>query len=279
MAEFNRKEHQMNDAPVETGKPWNWQLFPFSSVKAGEDAIYVASVGYGVYQINSEEQWMKLGAGMPQTAMVNRLQLQSNVLHACTSEGLYQYTNGEWANDGLAIPCYQYRMLGGTGYAATDYGLWLNSGSRWEKSACADKRVYDFMNLPQYLVVGHESGVALYDRFMDEWAEFELGRAVTSLAVYRGHLIGVSDRGELMIGDKKGRFDRIRFSKQFIFSIVAKGKDIYVCTDKGLFQLAYIRNQVTLLSVKLGIPVTDVDLQGDNLYMATLFQGIQMMDA
>ena len=97
-----------------------------------------------------------------------------------------------------------------------------------------------------------------------------------ALLYTEGHLIGVSDRGELMIGDKKGRFDRIRFSKQFIFSIVAKGKDIYVCTDKGLFQLAYIRNQVTLLSVKLGIPVTDVDLQGDSLYMATLFQGIQM---
>ena len=174
--------------------------------------------------------------------------------------------------DALAI---NFAKLAGPAMRLTEYGLWSKAGARWEKAACSDKRVYDFINLPQYLIIAHESGISLYDRFMDDWANFELEASVTSLAVYRGHLIGASDKGELLIGDKKGRFDRIRFGKPFIFSVRAKGNEVYVCTDRGLFQLAYILNQVTLLSVRLGYPVTDVDLQGDCLHMATLFQGIQ----
>lgn len=266
------------EAGVRSGKPWNWLLFPFSSVKAGQDSIYAASVGHGVYEWNGEDSWEKLGNGLPEQANVHRLQLHSEMLHACTNEGLFQLIDGEWSNTGLAVPCYQYRLLGSTSYAGTEYGLWTYVRGRWEQTDCHNKRVYDFMNLPQYLIVGHESGISLYDRFMDEWVEFKLDRAVTSLSVYRGHLIGASDKGELMIGDKKGRFDRIRFGNHFIFSICASDNELFVCTDHGLFRLAYIHNQITLLSVKLGFPVTDIDRQGETLYMATLFQGIQSME-
>ena len=263
---------------TETSKPWNWLLFPFSSVKAGPDCLFAASVGHGIYQIDADGRWEKLDQGMGDLINVNRLQLQHELLHACTSNGLYEWNGEAWDNDGLTIPCYQYRKIGGTSYAATEYGLWSKSSSRWEQIACNDKRVYDFINLPQYLTIAHDSGISLYDRFMDEWAHFKLETSVTSLAVFRGHLIGTSDQGELLIGDKKGRFDRIRFGKPFIFSVLAQGNDIYACTDRGLFQLAYIRNQVTLLSVKLGCPVTDIDMQGGSLYMATLFQGIQTVN-
>lgn len=263
---------------TETSRPWNWLLFPFSSIKAGPDFLYAASVGHGVYAIDASEKWVKLGSGMPDGAAVNRLQLQHDLLHACTSDGLYEWDGSEWVNDGLTIPCYQFRLIGGTSYAATEYGLWSKGAGGWEKAACSDKRVYDFINLPQYLVIAHESGISLYDRFMDDWAHFELQASVASLAVFRGHLIGTSDKGELLIGDKKGRFNRISFGKPFIFSVLAMGNDIYACTDKGLFRLAYIGQQVTLLSVKLGCPVTDVDMQGDSIYMATLFQGIQTLN-
>lgn len=260
------------------GKPWNWMLFPFSSVRVSQDSIIAASVGYGVYEIDEFGEWTKLAAGLPPQASVNRLQLQSGILHACTSEGLFLYEDEEWVDSGLAVPCSQYRILGGTGYAATEYGLWSEVRGEWQKFACPGKKVFDFMNLPQYLVVGHESGIALYDRFMDEWAEFELNRAVTSLSVFRGHLIGASEKGELLVGDKRGLFDRVRFSGKFIFSVVSIGIDTYLCTDHGLFRLSMIQNRFALLSVKLGFPVTDVELRDGRLYMATLFQGIQYLD-
>ncbi|MNZ58335.1 hypothetical protein D3C78_763410 [compost metagenome] len=260
---------------IEASKPWNWLLFAFSSIKAGPDCLFAASVGHGIYEIDAKDNWHKLEGGMPEQSNVNRLQLQHDQLHACTSKGLYQWNGTAWEKDGLPLPCFQYRKIGGTSYAATECGLWSKYGSRWEQIACPEKRVYDFMNLPQYLILAHETGMSLYDRFMDDWAHFELERSVTSLAVFHGHLIGTSDKGELLIGDKKGRFDRVQFGKPFIFSVAAKGNDLYACTDRGLFQLAYIRDEITLLSVKLGCPVTDIDIQGDSVYMATLFQGIQ----
>ncbi|MBD2872888.1 hypothetical protein [Paenibacillus arenilitoris] len=260
---------------IEASKPWNWLLFPFSSIKAGADGLYAASVGHGVYHIDAEGNWDKLHAGLPEWTHVNRLQLQHDLLHACTDSGLYEWNGDGWKNDGLNAPCYQFRKIGGTCYAATDCGLWTKAGSRWEKAACEGKRVFDFLNLPQYLIVAHEGGISLYDRFMDDWAHFDLQTSVTSLVTFKGHLIGSSDTGELIIGDKKGRFDRVRFGRPFLFSVLSKGRDVYACTDRGLFQLAMIREQVTLLPVKLGCPVTDVDMQGDSMYMATLFQGIQ----
>jgi hypothetical protein len=265
---------------MQTGiqKPWNWLLFPFSSIKAGAEGVYAASVGYGVYEIDSAiESWDKLNKGLEDTTSIHRLQLQNELLHACTNHGLYEWTGDYWENDGLGLPCYQYRDIGGTKYAGTDNGLWIKTGAKWGYLACEGKSVYDFMNLPQYLIIGHNSGISLYDRFMDEWAEFELERSITSLAVYRGHLLGTSDQGELFVGDKKGRFDRIKFGGKFIFSVTAKGRDIYVCTDQGLFTLTCMADRLVLLSVKLGFPVTDVDVQGKQLYMATLFQGVQSM--
>ncbi|MBH5318701.1 hypothetical protein I6N90_12920 [Paenibacillus sp. GSMTC-2017] len=260
-----------------TKKPWNWLLFPFSSVKASPFGLFAASVGYGVYEIDEQFNWEKIDAGLPDTTSIHRLQLHSELLHACTNNGLYEWMGESWEHEGLALPCYQYRRTGGASYAATDDGLWIKTASKWGLLACEGKRIYDFLNLPQYMIVGHETGISLYDRFMDDWAHFELERKITSLAVYRGHLIGASDQGELMVGDKKGKFDRIRFGKKFIFSVAAKGNEIYVCTDQGLFKLAYIANKLILLSVMLGFPVTDVDVHGEELYMATLFQGIQTM--
>lgn len=261
-----------------TKQPWNWLLFPFSSVKASPYGVFAASVGYGIFEIDHEHNWDKLSAGLPETANIIRLQLHHELLHACTNQGLYEWMGESWENDGLKLPCYQYRRLGGVCYAATEDGMWIRTGSKWGQLSCEGKRIYDFISLPHYVIAGHDSGISLYDRFMDEWAHFELKRSVTSLAVFRGHLIGSSDQGELLVGDKQGRFERFQFGQKFIFSVTAKRGEVYVCTDQGLFQLAYIANKLILLSVKLGFPVTDVDAQGDQLYMATLFQGVQKME-
>lgn len=263
---------------TETSKPWNWLLFPFSSVKASPDGLFAASVGHGVYHIDGEGEWDKLDQGLPDTSNVNRLQLQHDLLHACTSTGLYEWNGEGWEHDGLDIPCYQYRKIGGNSYAATEDGLWSKGSYEWEKIACSDKRVYDFINLPQYLIIAHDSGISLYDRFMDDWAHFELQTSVTSLVVFRGHLVGTSESGELLIGDKKGNIERIRYGKLFIFAVIAQGREVYVCTDRGLYQLTYLYKGISLLSVKLGCPVTDIDMQGDQLHMATIFEGIQTIN-
>ncbi|MCU6711716.1 hypothetical protein M6D81_23745 [Paenibacillus sp. J5C_2022] len=263
---------------TETKKPWNWLLFPFSSVKAGDSGLFAASYGYGVYEMDSNANWGKLNEGMPDGTNIYRLQLQHDHLHACSSKGLFQWKDNRWEEAGITLPCHQYRRIGGSSYASTSDGLWMKTGSNWNLLACAGKCIYDFINLPQYVIVAHNTGVSIYDRFMDEWSEFELNRAVTSLTVFRGHLIGASDRGELLVGDKRGKFQRIAYGGMHIFSVVAIDKDIYVCTDRGLYRLAYVVNHLTLLSIKLGFPVTDVDIMDGQLYMATLFQGIQRME-
>ncbi|RJX40007.1 hypothetical protein D3P09_11560 [Paenibacillus pinisoli] len=258
-----------------TKQPWNWLLFPFSAVTAGPYGVFAATIWHGVYSIEDESEWDKLGTGLPDTAGIHRLQLHHELLHACTNNGLYEWNGETWVQDGLTLPCYQYRRLGGACYASTSDGLWIRTGSKWGQLSCEGKHVFDFLSLPQYVVVGHDTGISLYDRFMDDWAHFELQRAITSLAVYRGHLIGATDQGELMIGDKKGRFERVQFGKKIIYSIVPKRGVLYVCTDQGLFKLVYIADRLVMLSVQLGFPVTDVDILGDQIYMATMFHGIQ----
>jgi hypothetical protein len=263
---------------TKTEHPWNWLLFPFSSVIIGNDAVFAASSGYGVYEMDEHARWGKLGDGLPDDANIHRLQMQREELYACTNLGLYRWDGSVWRHDGLSMPSYQYRIIGKEGWAAAENGLWMKTGSGWTFMDCPGRRVYDFMNLPHYLVVGHDRGISLYDRFMDEWAHFDLNRCITSLAVFRGHIVGTSDRGELLAGDRKGRFDRIGFGGIFVFSVAAKGGDVYACTERGLFKLAYAADRLMLLSVKLGFPVTDIDIRDNKCYMATLFQGIQTMD-
>ncbi|WP_168119732.1 hypothetical protein [Paenibacillus sp. HB172176] len=260
---------------TDTRKPWNWLLFPFSSIKSGAEGIYAASVGHGVFEIDGDSNWSKLDRGLPASASIYRLQLQHDLLHACTSEGLFEWADNHWEDDGLPLACYQYRKIGGTCFAATEDGMWHRYGARWERLAYQGKQVYDFLNLPQFVIVGHETGIALYDKFMDEWSEFGLSRRVTSLSVYRGHLIGVSELGELFIGDKRGGFDRVAFGGKHIFTVASKGGEVYACTDQGLYKLVWAANRFMLLSVQLGFAVTDVDIQGDQLHVATLFHGIQ----
>jgi hypothetical protein len=246
----------------------------FSSVLAGSDSIYAASVGGGIYRKAPAGVWTNISDPFLEGSTVNRLNLYGDTLYASTSTGLYSYTQEEWEEE-LDFPCYQYRVEGGCRYAATAYGLWCDYTGTWGRVAYSDIRVYDFINSPQFMIVAHEQGLAMYDRMTDGWADFALDTGVTSLAVFQGHLLGSSERGELIIGNKQGVFDRINFKNTFVFSVLKKDSSVFVCTDKGLYRFGYLLNQPTLFSIKLGGPITDIDCRGGQLYMATLFEGIK----
>ncbi|MEW9697806.1 hypothetical protein [Paenibacillus sp. SI8] len=256
-------------------------LFHFSSIKILNDETLVAApMGTGVFFKHKEGDWEGLRHGLPDGVHVNRLIVQDTQLFACTNKGLFKFDLGseQWRDTDLAIGCYQYKEQGGLSWAATSYGLWSRASGDWQKVAYSHAKVYDFLLYPQYLILAFESGLAIYDRLMSEWINYPLEQAVTGLAVYQGHILGVTEDGALLHGDKKGGFEQIRFPQLFLFSIVTKDSEVFVCSDRGLFRISYIQNRVTLLSVRLGCPVTDIDCNAESLYMATLFQGIQMME-
>lgn len=258
-------------------RTWN-RMFPhISSVATGPDStVYASSLGQGVYRITGSGDWSSLDDNWPDGATVNRLLVSRDVLTACTSKGLYLYRGGCWEPTEVAIPAYRFREgEGGTMLAATQYGIWCRTEAGWLSWAYADSAVYDLLYLPQFLIAGWERGIAIYDRLTGEWIDYALQTAVTSVAVYRGHVIGVGERGQLIVGNKRGGFDMYRFGGLFMMSLIPKGREVYVCTDRGLFRLGPVRDSVALLPVKLGFPVADADWIGDTIVMATLFRGIQ----
>jgi hypothetical protein len=159
--------------------------------------------------------------------------------------------------------------------AATQYGIWCRTEAGWLNWAYADSAVYDLLYLPQFLIAGCKRGIALYDRLTGEWIDYALQTAVTSVAVYRGRLIGVGECGQLIVGNKRGGFEIYRFDGLFMMSLIPKEREVYVCTDRGLFRLGLVRDSITLLPVRLGFPVADADWIDDTIVVATLFRGIQ----
>ncbi|TXK85684.1 hypothetical protein [Paenibacillus sp. N3.4] len=256
-------------------------LFHFSSIKIfNHETLVAAPMGKGVFFKQKEGDWEGLLSGLPEGIHVNRLIVQDAHLFACANKGLFEFDMNQqlWHDTELALGCYQYKEVNGQEWAGTPYGLWCKSSTGWQKTAYSHAMVYDFLCYPAYMILALDSGLAVYDRLMGSWMDFTLEQAVTGLAVYRGHILGVTEDGALLQGDKKGGFELIRFPHLFLFSLVTKGAEVFVCSDRGLYRISYIRNQITLISVKLGYPVTDIDCNSDSLYMATLFQGIQMME-
>lgn len=258
----------------------SWQSSPihFSSVKVRSDrSLIAASPGRGLFQKTEDGDWSGLSEGLHEGSTINRLQLIGGRPYACTSRGLYGLLNDCWMPTDVSTPCYQYKEEWGYGFAATGDGLIYNDGQKWKKSAFEGSTVYDFLFTPQYLYAGHDKGISMYDRITDRFAEFKLGVGVTSIAASRDYLVGASERGELMVGDGKGGFDAIQYNDIFVFGVVSKHSQVYVCTDRGLYRIGRLGKQFTLFSVKPGVPVMDIDWHGSELYMATLSKGIQTM--
>ncbi|RKN71264.1 hypothetical protein [Paenibacillus ginsengarvi] len=176
------------------------------------------------------------------------------------------------------MPAYRLRQgESGRLLAATEYGIWCNMGSGWFNWAYPDCIVYDILYLPGYVVIGCDRGIAYYDRLTGEWAEFALKTAVTSLAVFRGRLVGTGECGQLVYGNGRGGFNVCRFDGLFLVSVIQRGSDIYLCSDRGLFRLAEWQGRFMVLPVRLGFPVSDAAWIGDTMIVATLSRGIEFV--
>lgn len=249
-----------------------------SSVLAGSRCLYAAAMGGAIYGKHGQGEWERISAPDEPHAVVNRMVMAGETLYACTSRGLMVYDGAEWDQEELELPCYQFRASAGCLYACTSQGLWCSHGASWGAAAKNDRKVYDLLNVPQYLILGCESGIALYDRMSAEWMEFDLGTGVTSLAVYYGQLVGASENGEMVVGNRKGGFDRYRYGGFFLFSVVVKGGRLLACTDRGLYRISWLGGCLTMMAVSSRVPVTDVDIRDGIIYLATLYDGIQQVE-
>jgi len=257
----------------------NWFLFHFSSIKIyQEHTLFAAIMGKGIVRKHLLGDWENICEGLPLDIHINRLHIRYEHIFACTNKGLFRFANECWNETELTFSCYQYKDTGAHGMAATSYGLWYKDSGCWKKAAYSHNVVYDFLYFPQYIILALDCGIAVYDRYVSKWAEFQLDTAVTSLAIYEGHVIGTTEHGELLYGDKKGSFEKVRFENMFLFSVIRKNREVFACTDRGLYKLTYIQGRITLFAIKLGFPVTDIDANNDSLYLATLFEGVHKME-
>ncbi|UVI28658.1 hypothetical protein [Paenibacillus spongiae] len=258
----------------------NWQSRPnhFSSVKVQADrSLIAASLDQGIYHMSEQGDWSKLSEGLPDRTTVNRLQVIKGRVYACTSQGLYRLHRKRWQYADISQPCYQFKEEWRFIFVATQNGLIYKAKGDWQLSAFENAVVYDFLFTPQYLYIALDKGIAMYDRLTDRWATFELKVGVTSLAAERDRLVGSGEKGELIVSNGQGGFETIQFGGIFVFAVATKAQHVYVCTDKGLFRLGSLHGRITLFSIKAGVPVTDIDWHGTDLYMATLSKGIQTM--
>ncbi|MFC5700087.1 hypothetical protein ACFPVX_02225 [Cohnella faecalis] len=250
--------------------------FHFSTVKLlSPDSMLAVPLGQGIMHKAPESEWVQLDEGLPDDTHVNRLQVYGEDIYACTNQGLFKREENWWTPGGLGAFCYQFKQVGRVSLAGTSNGLWCKDGNEWRALSCSGRVVYDFLYLPHFIVIGMDLGLSIYDRLAQAWMNFRLNVAVTSLIVSQGVIMGATEKGELLIGNRKGGFERYKFGSLFVFNVVNAGNESFACTDKGLYRISRFRNAPRLMAVKLGCQVTDVDSDGESLYIATLFQGVQ----
>lgn len=254
--------------------------FHYSSVKlVGGERLVAAPLGRGIeLRDRLSQSWEAVNDGLPESVHVNRLQSHNDQVFACTDKGLFRLDDRHWQATGLCVSTFQYRQYGTIGLAGTVSGLWVSEGEEWRVMMRADTVVYDFLYLPQFVILSTHEGLAIYDRLTSGWMKYNYNTAVTSIAVYRRTIIGTTEKGELLVSNARGGFERYRMGGMFIFSIVPKEDAVYACTDRGLYRISRIGRRISLMAVKLGMQVTDIDCSGEQLYMATLFDGVQSMD-
>ncbi|TBL71379.1 hypothetical protein [Paenibacillus thalictri] len=251
-------------------------LHHFSSITIGpDDMLVAAALGSGVYRIFKEGHMACMDNGLPEGTIVNRLQQDRDVLYACTNKGLFHLEGDSWQADEVTVPCYQLKSEGGYCFAATQYGIWCKSSKGWLKTDIYNQEVYDFIQSPDFLFLGSECGLSIYDWYTSSWIHYPMGSPITSMASLQGRLVGTTGQGELVFGNAKGAFDKVVFERFFFYSVIASGGKVYACSNRGLFLLTCFRDNLRLISIKQGIPVTDVAFGGSTFYLATLYDGIQ----
>lgn len=252
-------------------------LFHQSAVRTLDDRrLLISPAGRGLWRSAEEGGWEAFMEGIPQKVHINRLeQASADAIIACTNYGLYELDNDRWYDLRLPFVSYAYKEVGGIGFAATERGLWCRTEKGWKNIASPENPVYDLFATPHFLFLALPWGIAMYDRLTCAWEQFPLKKRIVRLAAMDGALLGIAESGELALGDLKGGFERFRMPGIFAFNAVRIGQSLYFCTDRGLYRAAKLRGQFSLVSISLGCPVTDVDLRGGQLHMATLNEGIQ----
>ncbi|MBB6672663.1 hypothetical protein [Cohnella nanjingensis] len=251
-------------------------VFHHTSVRAmGDQALLTAPAGRGVWVSSASGEWEACMTGLPADVHVNRLCSEGGRIYACTDKGLYHLAGDRWTDLDLPYVCYEYKENGGRGYAATERGLWCRTLEGWRNVAYARSPVYDMLLAPQFIFLALHAGISMYDRLTGSWAKFPSSSAVVRLATDGGALMGITEQGELLLGNKRGGFERVRFPGFFLFNAARRDGTLYMCADRGLYRLSAIRGQPALVSVSMGCPVTDVDSRAGQLHMATLNEGIQ----
>lgn len=80
-----------------------------------------------------------------------------------------------------------------------------------------------------------------------------------------------------MVGNKRGGFDLVRYGRIKILSVAGHGGRVYACTDRGLYRILPWNGSFHLCSVKTGAPVTDLAFDGERLFLATYYEGVQTL--
>ncbi|WP_271752127.1 hypothetical protein [Cohnella sp. JJ-181] len=214
--------------------------------------------------------------GIPAKVHVNRLeQGAERRIFACTNHGLFGLSHDRWSDMQLPLVCYAYREQGNIGFAATERGLWCHTPKGWKSIASTGNAVYDLLITPQFIYLALPWGIAMYDRLTCTWEQFPMKTAIVRLTAFDGALLGITEDGEVVLGDGRGGFNRLRMPGIFVFNAVRSGHSLHFCTDRGLYRAAKLRGQLSFVSVTLGCPVTDLELIDGQLHLATLSEGIQ----
>lgn len=243
-----------------------------------DGSLMVCAVNDGMFRIGTDGRWFRMEPALPAETIVHRLETDEETVYACTNKGLFVLGDDIWHPTKITVPCHRLRGKGGILYAATDTGLWYRFNQSWVRTSYIDGPIYDLFQTPQMIFMAGAKGISVFDRYTQGLNEFNLETPVSSLCVLHGSLLGASGAGDLMVGNKRGQFELMRFGKIKIFSLTSSDRRVYACTDKGLYRVLFWKGKYHLCSVKLGTPVTDVAFDQEKLYMATYFEGVRTIE-
>lgn len=240
-----------------------------------DGSLMASAVSGGLFKIDTEGRWFRMNPALPDDAAVIRLETDEETVYACTNKGLFILSDDCWTPTRIKVPCHRLRGKGGVLYAATDSGLWYRFNDSWVRTSYTDDPLYDLFQTPQMIFMAQTRGITVFDRYTQSMSDFRMNTLVSSLCVLNGNLLGASGAGDLMVADRQGQFELVRYGRVKIFSLSSRGGRVYACTDRGLYRLLFWKGKYHLCSVKLGAPVTDVVFGEEKLYLATYFEGIR----
>jgi hypothetical protein len=256
-----------------------WQSMRFTTLTASYDGVlYAGTEDHGVVQFSPLRSWESASEGLPAFTHVYRLDWVEDQLFASTSRGLYCLEDDIWQKTTVTDSCY--RAVGwGDRFVLTENGLLCGNEDEWLPLAYRGKKTYDLLVTPHFIFLGYEDGVAFYDLLTGDWCNMPLTQAVRSLAVYKSMLVGTTECGGLVVGNKKGGLHQHRFEGMFLNRLVAHRGEVYVCANTGLYKLVEFKGNIMLHALNAQAEVTDLLIWRDMMVISTRGSGIKYKHA